>query len=538
MVFRHTWFGMLFCYFLEVQCHPLTNLQHNTKLTRAANLVKLPYGSLEMTSERRATRVRDLFAQSNWAGLIAWYTESRNERQRSREQEPPKSSNISAGRLIPAQVTNKSIVIQKFVDQISENFDESESNNRQGTMAIHGMAGAGKTSLAAYFAHLSENEKKYPITIWLQGNSEATLDSSVVDATRMLDLAKNRTQRSSVCEHCKTSYGMKRVSPQDIIFPCSASYLFVSDVLMHASLEIRWLAIIDNVDNFDLLNEYWPASLNRCTKGIKLSALDGRQSCDLLSLYLPKESLRDSTLITDLIETNMGEDAKKLHSYKLRGDSGSYKFTMATQWQITKEELEEMERETALALIGITMFLNNVNIPESVFALTGEIPANFVHLKALAQQGEFYEATSILMRQSLVSKDLEKTIHPLMHAIIFEAMSPDERQEAYESAAYLLWVNFPGKARDDEDMKLRWSLCNTYFPHVLLHLSRATEANVLKSRYSAQMIMHIARYAWEIGQFKEVASLLTICRKASQDITRYQSIDTGLIEAEALHFAG
>lgn len=57
-------------------------------------------------------------------------------------------------------------------------------------MVIHGMAGAGKTSLAAYFARLSENEERYPITVWLQANSEVTLDSSVVDATRMFDLTK------------------------------------------------------------------------------------------------------------------------------------------------------------------------------------------------------------------------------------------------------------------------------------------------------------------------------------------------------------
>lgn len=190
------------------------------------------------------------------------------------------------------------------------------------------------------------------------------------------------------------------------------------------------------------------------------------------------------------------EDAKKLRNYKPRGDPRSYEFTMATQWQITKEKLEDTDQETALALVGIAMFLNNVNIPESAFTLSGDIPAHFVHLKAVAQQGEFYEATSILMRQSLVNKDSEKetlTIHPLTHATIFEVMSAVERQEAYENAAYLLWINFPGEARDGEDMKLRWSLCNTYFPLVLLHLSCATEANVVKSRYSAQMIMHVAR---------------------------------------------
>ncbi len=169
---------------------------------------------------------------------------------------------------------------------------------------------------------------------------------------------------------------------------------------------------------------------------------------------------------------------------------------MATQWQITKERLEDAEKEVALSLIGIMVFFHNVNIPESVFALKGDIPRKFNTLRQLAKQGELLEASSSLLRQSLISKNPEKktlTIHPLMHATIFKAMTPHEKQESYDNAAYLLYQSFPGKAQDGEDMKMRWNLCNTYFPHVLQHLERADEGKVVKSEYSAQMIMHAVR---------------------------------------------
>ncbi|CAG8960291.1 hypothetical protein HYFRA_00012811 [Hymenoscyphus fraxineus] len=218
---------------------------------------------------------------------------------------------------------------------------------------------------------------------------------------------------------------------------------------------------------------------------------------------------------------------------------------MATQWLSTKQKLEATGKSLALSLIGLLVFFSRDNIPESVFVLTGEgdggghieIPDRFPALKELAKQDKLLEASSSLLSQSLISKVDEKkifSINPSMYTIVFEAMTPSEKQESYENAAYLLYRNFPGKAKDGEDMKMRWNLCNTYFPHVLKHLERAEEGKVVKSEYSAQMIMNTVRYAWEIGDFGQVKSLLTKCHQACQEI---KTVDTGLTEAEALHFA-
>jgi hypothetical protein len=121
---------------------------------------------------------------------------------------------------------------------------------------------------------------------------------------------------------------------------------------------------------------------------------------------------------------------------------------MATQWLIAKRKLEDTGKDLALSLIGIMMFFHNVNIPESAFqGPSDEIPDRLTVLKQLAKRDQFFEASESLLRLSLIIKDSEDfTIHPLMHTIIFENMTPDEKQDSYENAALLLYRKFPGMA--------------------------------------------------------------------------------------------
>ncbi len=177
------------------------------------------------------------------------------------------------------------------------------------------MPGSGKTSLAAYYAHLGETEESYPITVWLQANSKATLDTGVVEATRMLDLAKDSDTSDQCLRSLLDFLRGEKGKPPTPLPPIDA---FVD---WGALAETPLLVIFDNVDDFDLLNKYWPtanhgavlltsrdsaAALNRCTTGLEMKGLDSEQSKALLSMYLPKELIGDPSLVADLTWKRMG----------------------------------------------------------------------------------------------------------------------------------------------------------------------------------------------------------------------------------------
>ena len=73
-------------------------------------------------------------------------------------------------------------------------------------------------------------------------------------------------------------------------------------------------------------------------------------------------------------------------------------------------------------------------------------------------------------------------------------MTMAEKQAASNIAAFILFSQFPGKPKGGEDVQLRWSICNTYFPHILRHLDRANESGLAMSQHSARASMHGARY--------------------------------------------
>ena len=81
------------------------------------------------------------------------------------------------------------------MNSIEECFSEASKGSRQGRFAIYGMGGAGKTSLAAYYAKTRVDHQRD--VLWLHGKTEDTLNTSLGEAATALNLEELDSKVSS-----------------------------------------------------------------------------------------------------------------------------------------------------------------------------------------------------------------------------------------------------------------------------------------------------------------------------------------------------
>ena len=304
-----------------------------------------------------------------------------------------------------------------------------------------------------------------------------------------------------------------------------------------------WLLVFDDVEDFELLKEYLPrgdhgsilitsrnpASEYFCEgRGVELHRMTEDDAIQLLRSYLPSHLYdKEEDLLRTISCQTLGalplaiklaalymiehqcslkayinlmdqgtDTVEKMHRFRPSGDSSFYKHTIATCWNISKEKMKDQNKIHALVLLDLIMFLDNQGLPEQTFGLLGDIPNTLPGLKSLIQPYNLIEAFGTLRRYSLLQKDTDSnsfSIHPMVHAAIYEQMRPLERQSAYENATYILWKVFPGPRQSNDDMASRWKVSNIYFPHLLRNWDRAQESGIRYSRFCAEMLRNGAQ---------------------------------------------
>lgn len=218
----------------------------------------------------------------------------------------------------------------------------------------------------------------------------------------------------------------------------------------------------------DLLKSFSCQTLGALPLAIKLAAL-----------YMIEHQCSLETYINLMCQ---GRDImERMHRYKPSGDCSFYEHTISTCWNISKEKFKDEKNTHALVLLDLMMFLDNQGLPEQTFKLLGDIPDTLPGLKDLIRPFNLSEAIGTLLNYSLLQKDHDlKTfsIHPMIHAAIYEGMSPSERASAYENATYVLYKVFPDPRRSSDDMTSRWKVSNVYFPHLLRNWARGRESGL------------------------------------------------------------
>lgn len=304
--------------------------------------------------------------------------------------------------------------------------------------------------------------------------------------------------------------------------------------------------MFDDVEDFQLLKDYWPhcdrgsiivTSRNPMSKhfcggnGAELHRMTDEDAVQLLQAHLPGH-LRgeDEELLKSFSCQNLGalplaiklaalymlehqcslktytklmyqdrdvvERMHRMHRFKPSGDSSFYEHTIATCWNISKEKMKDDKKSHALVLLDLMMFLDNQGLPEQTFSLLGDVPESLPDLRDLTQPYNLVGAIGTLLRYSLLQKDHDLntfSVHPMIHAAIYVGMSQLERESAYENATYVLWKVFPGPAQSNDDMASRWKVSNIYYPHLLRNWDRGQESGLGRSHIGATMLRNGAQ---------------------------------------------
>ena len=136
------------------------------------------------------------------------------------------------------------------------------------------------------------------------------------------------------------------------------------------------------------------------------------------------------------------------------------------------------------------------DLPGFGYGSSAEVPNQSLFFQGLAKPSDFIEAVTKLIHHSLISIDTVRSITSFdseIYTAIYASMSKAEKQDAYNDAAFILSSLFPGKLRAGEDKHARWLMCKRYFPHILSHLARASESDLVMSEYSTVVAINAAR---------------------------------------------
>jgi hypothetical protein len=379
------------------------------------------------------------------------------------------------------------------------------------TFALCGIGGLGKTELASQF--MFTHERKFNAVFWLQADEPTKLREGFSQAAVNLGLEDpGETKDQAVSADLVKAWLAKPIKNPD---------LSEDDPENMA----KWLLILDNADNLEYLNDYWP----RFGKGSIL--ITSRNPQAKQSLYLSSSggidlqpfTLEEGALfLLELTQTEaesespVRQDALAVsqrlggHALGLKQMSGvinrkgytlgefltkydeqslsrfhqlspglqpeNYKYTVATVFALDNLE------PRFYALLEVISLLDPDGIKEDIL-IKG---ASHVNIEAYPKDEDAYEDNRAeLYTRSLTTRNQDQRelrVHRLTQDAVRGRMSPDRFRLVFVNTVSLLSASWPyvgTAARHNTD---RWAICEALVPHVLrlhsLYLS-STQSNKL-----------------------------------------------------------
>lgn len=266
-----------------------------------------------------------------------------------------------------------------------------------------------------------------------------------------------------------------------------------------------WLIVFDNVDDPEILYDFWPADGTGCViittrnplskdslfqptavrdvpsfgieeavpllqslshRGGEPRSLEScRQIVDMLG-GLPLAITQMASVIhyrqlslADFIDY-YHEDAKKLQKMRPFGRQTTYGRTISSVWAI-----ESLSAE-ALALLRVLSFLDPDRIPESILtegAKDVQIP------DYPSKKSAYFDARLELTRSSIITRDIENNvlrIHRLVQDVVRQEMTLEQTAETYNGACVLISALWPFVNWDQRNKVDRWRQCDMLVPHI------------------------------------------------------------------------
>ena len=356
------------------------------------------------------------------------------------------------------------------------------------SFVICGMGGLGKTEVASEYVY--SRRRKFDAVFWLNADTVQKLNYGFMNIAKLLGLEVDSDAHDDV-------------ATREAVKGWLSKPLAANQGDQKPDREVSWLLVLDNVNDPDIMREFWPGTGTGCvivtsrnplasdsvyspTVAFDLPPFGPDEAGPLLQSLSQREfedrSLENCTTIAKLLGglplavTQMGgiirrrhlslddflayyaENAKKLHGMQVVDTD--YKHTVASVWML------DALSGPATALLQVLSFLDPDRISEMILLLNGrDVPLpDFPRSRA-----SYCDARLELIESSLISRNIksnELRIHRLVQDVVRNRMGKDVTDLTFESVITLLSFAWPFAKFDDRNLTSRMARCETLFPHV------------------------------------------------------------------------
>ncbi|MCX6647089.1 MAG: FxSxx-COOH system tetratricopeptide repeat protein [bacterium] len=360
------------------------------------------------------------------------------------------------------------------LEKIESALEKDTEDGFSQPVAIYGLGGIGKTSLAVEFAY--RNMDRYDVVWWLRSEEPAML---------AMDYGALAIKLGIIREEEKD---------QRIMIEIARGWL--------ERTEKKWLLVFDNAEHEDELKEYMPRGgigniiitsrnpgwnaancieLNKWSRDDSIDFLldrigqDDRESASKLAQELddyPLALTQAAAYINKRKKTLTGYlsifEKHKLEVLERGKPSSEYHSTVATTWEMAFREIAA-ELNSGADLIKMFSFMAPDDIPINVIINgAGQLPDPLS--KIASDDLLLDDALETLLRYSLIYKTGNSvSVHRLVQDVTRERLNDDEKKAWALAAISLVNFSFPS---DSDDPKT-WDMCVRLLQHTLVATGHA-----------------------------------------------------------------
>lgn len=413
---------------------------------------------------------------------------------------------------------------------------DAEPDDSLRSLALHGLAGVGKSSIALQYAELLLQKGALDAMFWVHGEKPVTMSQSFTDIAVRLELPD-----ASVKDH-------------------DDNRALVLDWLRQT--KCRWLIVYDNVESADLLLKYWPTAsrgqvlitsrhssfaTNPAGSGLEVGAWDSETASRFLLHLLSTDIAAGLTLGEAQSADEVAEklDGHALAISHMAGLLHKHDWSIAECMSLYNEQQASIQGvsgisslnalfnlsfrsldQDSLSLLGILSFLSPDGIPESLFDVQSiaDLPES---LNFCADQSSFFKVRGNLVAIALVSRDKETqtlSIHRLVQTAFRYFLSPEMRQKAFDDAAVLISHAFPRRDTASAQMYLVWNKCAALLQHVLslkdcFRKEMEEHGDFKATQIYCELSNACQRYLIEINAYSELEDLINVNTMALETLS-------------------
>jgi NB-ARC domain len=415
-----------------------------------------------------------------------------------------------------------------FLPSLSDGKGRQLGGNKElRSLALCGPGGIGKTQVAAEYANTRKDH--FDAVFWVYADQL----TKIAEGFSHIAIEMGLVPEDSVDAKDQTVI-------RDVVKGWLANPLKTYDDTDDNLRKIaKWLLIFDNVDDPEILNDYWPLDGPGCVlvtsrdplakksmvlamDGVDLGPFNRDEAADLLLRLTGRDTetegvehrfdvaerlggyplaitqmagvitRRDLSFMEFLQAYEEEEYREELLNLRLEspGRRTGYEHTLASVWAVEK-------LEHAGTLLDVLSLLDPDSIPERILTTRpGDAALEGFPSAATAYQ----RARSELLRSSLVSRDRNANslvIHRLIQDTARGKMSHARFHAVFSATVRLLASVWPFDASNWRHSVARWAVCEQLFPHVLR--IKAFVSRLTTSEMEAEANLELSRLLTDAG---------------------------------------